>query len=241
MYNQGQIQNLELFYQIESGKVNSQLFIKSLNTTKTQIGKHLSFFPNQIKPVIDLYECLDLAYFTLMVQLLENHKLLKHNSIPEIIKEGKTIYIALSSIKQGTSTGFISPDSMIVKDGKTYVSTTFLFNYYPLPEPNTPTFATEKPQRERPKQPKQPIKTYLLKDTATNTIKFGASMRPHHRESTLHAEKPTMQLMAVCAGKIDHVLKKQYKHLHVRGEWYLLSQSELSEILSQYHFITIAY
>ena len=34
MYNQGQIQNLELFYQMESGKVNSQLFIQSLNTTQ---------------------------------------------------------------------------------------------------------------------------------------------------------------------------------------------------------------
>jgi hypothetical protein len=230
-----EIQKLELHYQMKSGQANSSLFIDSLNLQNFNFSKYLSFSPIEIKPVLQLRECLDFAFFAKIIFSLEVKNLLSTTTNPEIIKEGNTIYVALSSIKKGFSKGFISPDSIMVKDGKTYVTDSFLFNYYGLPEEKTTTKEVEVVEA-RPAKQKKPTKTYLLKDTATNTIKFGASMRPHQRERTLHSEKPTMKLIAIYDGKVDHVLKKKYKHLHVRGEWYMLGEAEINEILTDYSF-----
>lgn len=73
---------------------------------------------------------------------------------------------------------------------------------------------------------------YVMIDTATGYYKIGYSKDVSHREKTLQAQKPTIDLIAQYPGNI-----KQEKELHVmfasqrlRGEWFSLTAEDLITI-----------
>lgn len=79
--------------------------------------------------------------------------------------------------------------------------------------------------------------TYLMKDTNTGCTKIGKSADPRFRESTLQSEKPTIELYKVCAFNVEKELHNKYKDKRVRGEWFRLSENEISEIVDNYAFV----
>lgn len=77
---------------------------------------------------------------------------------------------------------------------------------------------------------------YLMHDTALNYRKIGFSVKPSHREKTLQAEKPTIQLEHYWPGtwKTEQALHEKFKDKHVRGEWFDLKPSDIAEIKAMF-------
>ena len=79
-------------------------------------------------------------------------------------------------------------------------------------------------------------KTYLMKDSNTGLIKIGKAIDPKFRERTLQSEKPTISLFAICNNLIEDELHKKYNDKRIRGEWFKLSEDEVSDIIKEYNF-----
>ena len=79
-------------------------------------------------------------------------------------------------------------------------------------------------------------KTYLMRDSNTGLIKIGKAIDPKFRERTLQSEKPTISLFAVCDNLVEDELHKKYSDKRVRGEWFKLSEDEVSGIIKKYDF-----
>lgn len=76
---------------------------------------------------------------------------------------------------------------------------------------------------------------YLMVDITNGYYKIGMSKDPHYRESTLQSEKPSIEL--VCAKKfpnrqiassIEAALHKTYGNKNIRGEWFSLSEQDVT-------------
>lgn len=70
-------------------------------------------------------------------------------------------------------------------------------------------------------------------DHNTGYHKIGHSKSLLDREKTLQSEKPTIELVEAWEGVLSYekYLHERYKDKRVRGEWFDLSESEVSEIL----------
>ena len=79
-------------------------------------------------------------------------------------------------------------------------------------------------------------KTYLMKDSNTGLIKIGKAIDPKFRERTLQSEKPTISLFAICDNLVEDELHKKYNDKRIRGEWFKLSEDEVSDIIKEYDF-----
>lgn len=89
---------------------------------------------------------------------------------------------------------------------------------------------------EKENKTKGNYKTYLMTDSNTGYTKIGKSTKPRKREKTLQSEKPTITLFAVCDDDIESKLQMIYESLHIRGEWYNLTESHIDDIFYKYNF-----
>jgi hypothetical protein len=73
---------------------------------------------------------------------------------------------------------------------------------------------------------------YLMVNTETSLIKIGKSNNPRYRERTLHSQEPAIHLIAVwcCSPSVEKLLHGKFQHKRVRGEWFRLLLSDLTEI-----------
>jgi prophage antirepressor-like protein len=74
-------------------------------------------------------------------------------------------------------------------------------------------------------------KTYLIVDEKTNLVKIGASLSPNIREKTLQSECPFIKLLYVLDRNIEKELHKHYKSKRERGEWFLLNDEDISDLI----------
>jgi hypothetical protein len=78
-----------------------------------------------------------------------------------------------------------------------------------------------------------------MQDLKNKLYKIGISIRPFYREKTLQSESPNIILIYTKefstqseASKIENMLHNKYSKNRVRGEWFSLLLSEVSEIKS---------
>lgn len=78
--------------------------------------------------------------------------------------------------------------------------------------------------------------TYLMKDEHTGLVKIGRSIHPSSREKTLQGQIPKLRLIAIHPKDIEKELHNIYSHANVRGEWFSLSDNEVSDIIEEFAF-----
>jgi len=78
---------------------------------------------------------------------------------------------------------------------------------------------------------------YLMVDRVNDIHKIGISNNPNWRERTLQSEKPTIELLVAkkfvnrkIASSFEKALHDAYASKRIRGEWFQLDASDLSEI-----------
>ncbi len=92
--------------------------------------------------------------------------------------------------------------------------------------------------RHKRKEKKDDVKiykagyVYLMRDIGLGYYKIGFSGNPTHRERTLQAERPSIELLYswLSNWKTEQQLHERYKEKRVRGEWFNLSPSDIAEI-----------
>lgn len=84
----------------------------------------------------------------------------------------------------------------------------------------------------------EPCYVYLMVDTTNGFHKIGISNNPEYREHTLQSEKPTIELLAAkafpsrrIAEAIESALHKAFGENRLRGEWFKLSDRDVSDII----------
>lgn len=98
--------------------------------------------------------------------------------------------------------------------------------YKTRPLPHHTTMSTKKEKLNNKEQ-----KTYLIYNVNTNMYKIGRSNDPSRREATLQSEEPQLKLISTCEENIEKFLHKKYKSKRVRGEWFILTQQDVDEII----------
>jgi hypothetical protein len=79
--------------------------------------------------------------------------------------------------------------------------------------------------------------TYLIKNTVSKTIKIGNSKNPFKRLATLQTGNEAMlSLIACCIGgeEYERELHKRYTKNRGLGEWFILNDAEMEEIISEF-------
>lgn len=86
-------------------------------------------------------------------------------------------------------------------------------------------------------QPSDPCYVYLMVDTTNGYHKIGISNNPEYREHTLQSEKPTIELLAakqfpsrIIASAIESALHSAFGEKRLRGEWFDLTDQDVSDI-----------
>lgn len=79
---------------------------------------------------------------------------------------------------------------------------------------------------------------YLLIDTSNQLYKIGISKSAKYREKTLQSEKPSVKMLAKkqfvnrrMAASFEKALHETYSHKRKRGEWFLLDENDVQELL----------
>lgn len=72
--------------------------------------------------------------------------------------------------------------------------------------------------------------TYLILDKRTGYYKIGRSKDPLHREKTLQAEQPDIELVCTCITDMEKELHRKYSYARLRGEWFDLSINDVKDI-----------
>ncbi len=87
--------------------------------------------------------------------------------------------------------------------------------------------------------PDKPTMTYLMVDDRDGLIKIGCSTNPQFREATLQGQAPQIRLLAVCGDNVERLLHKLYAPHRVRGEWFRLTEDQVSSIMNDYPFTKV--
>jgi hypothetical protein len=77
---------------------------------------------------------------------------------------------------------------------------------------------------------KDPMFTYICVDRNNGLYKIGKSKSPKVRERTLQSEKPSIEMLFTIKGEHEKELHAKYHSKRVRGEWFRLTDDELSDI-----------
>lgn len=85
-------------------------------------------------------------------------------------------------------------------------------------------------------KPKDFFQTYLAKSNENGLIKIGKSKDVHTRMQVLGTKK--VQLIAYVDRDIEKHLHKLYSRVRVKGEWFKLSEQDVSEIINTFGFDT---
>lgn len=78
--------------------------------------------------------------------------------------------------------------------------------------------------------------TYLIQDLANGYFKIGKSLSSLNRERTLLSEKPILSLRYVCKRDVEKELHAKYAEKNIRGEWFNLTEEDITEICKNYNF-----
>lgn len=73
---------------------------------------------------------------------------------------------------------------------------------------------------------------YLIRNNRNGYIKIGWSKQPGKREKTLQSEDPDIEIIHLWRGSRSEECKLHvlYRVFRIRGEWFRLSESQISEI-----------
>lgn len=73
---------------------------------------------------------------------------------------------------------------------------------------------------------------YVMRDTHLDAYKIGFSNNPQHRERTLQAEKPSIELLHKWQGTIadEEMLHTAFAAKRIRGEWFRLTSEDIESI-----------
>lgn len=76
---------------------------------------------------------------------------------------------------------------------------------------------------------------YIMQDTTNRYLKVGFSKNPKYRESTLQAEKPTIELVRIFKGTLAqeqaaHRILAKYR---IRGEWFDVTVAQAEEAIKR--------
>lgn len=87
--------------------------------------------------------------------------------------------------------------------------------------------------QKQEKAPPQKGFVYLMRDNRSGYHKIGFSVNPSFREATLQAQQPDITMVANGAGTLndEKMLHAAFSEKRIRGEWFDLSGSEISEVL----------
>lgn len=85
-------------------------------------------------------------------------------------------------------------------------------------------------------RPRRPVRVYLMRNTRNGLVKIGHSSNPIVREGTLQSQEPEVELLGHWPGTIDdeHELHEAYSTARVRGEWFKLTDNDVSEIKERF-------
>ena len=88
----------------------------------------------------------------------------------------------------------------------------------------------------RPYRPRVKNFVYLMRDNRTGYYKIGLSSNPQQRETTLQAEAPNITLVKAwtATAQEEKSLHEKYGSLRIRGEWFRLAISHVSEIFEYF-------
>lgn len=78
---------------------------------------------------------------------------------------------------------------------------------------------------------------YLIYSQANNSYKIGISKNPIKRLKELQTgNSDKLEILSIFeslfANKLEKTLHRQFNHLHDRGEWFFLSEQEVSNFLN---------
>ncbi len=73
---------------------------------------------------------------------------------------------------------------------------------------------------------------YLMVNADTGLIKIGKSKNPIYRERTLHSKEPSVHRIAMwcCDQQVEKDLHKLFSHKRIRGEWFRLTITDLTNL-----------
>lgn len=76
---------------------------------------------------------------------------------------------------------------------------------------------------------------YIMKDTTNNFIKIGFSKHPAYRESTLQAEKPTIELVRKFPGTMaqEQAAHRILARYRIRGEWFQVTIQQAEDAIKK--------
>lgn len=80
-------------------------------------------------------------------------------------------------------------------------------------------------------------KTYIMFDEDTGLYKIGISIEPIIRLINIRQEHPNAFLLAICNGDIEKDLHNKFSSKRKDGEWFMLSEKEVDNIIKECHFI----
>jgi hypothetical protein len=98
------------------------------------------------------------------------------------------------------------------------------------------TFYFNTPAKPKQKDIKEKV-CYIMIDKSTKYVKIGNSINPYHRERTLQAEKPTIEMLHIFKENIEAELHKKYAKKRIRGEWFNLTTNQVNRIIKKYEQI----
>jgi hypothetical protein len=101
---------------------------------------------------------------------------------------------------------------------------------------NYKSLFAEKSKSEKVKSEKKFLTYIMIDKNLPGFYKIGKAINPKYREKTLQGEKPTISLIYICNENIESKLHSLYKHKRVRGEWFKLTDDEISNIVLDYKF-----
>lgn len=89
-----------------------------------------------------------------------------------------------------------------------------------------------KQSRRRVCRKEQP--SYIMYDETNGSYKLGVSNNPIYRERTLQSDKPYVVLLHRFKANHEDELHKKYAEQRLRGEWFNLTDKQLTDIVSGY-------
>lgn len=97
-----------------------------------------------------------------------------------------------------------------------------------------PVHFITKEQHDKKKEEKKRF-TYLIKDMTNGYYKIGKSVNPIFREKTLRAEYPKIITIITTEQNIETKLHKKYKEYRLRGEWFDIPDSLITELKNEFN------
>lgn len=87
-----------------------------------------------------------------------------------------------------------------------------------------------------PPKESKPVMTYLMRDNKTLLYKIGKSVDPYQRHKELRCGNPQIELIGLFDTDVESELHQKYKDKRHKGEWFKLSEQDVSDIFKKEFF-----